>query len=121
MTPNQSPLRVPLLVLVFCVLAWGANAGQPEDRAFWLAAFSSGFLNQGEVDQLLGVPGTTQGGRIRDANCNMVVVQVRKRFDVAYPSGVGEPGVPPIGPAVANALLAATGKTYAKLPLGTKA
>lgn len=37
------------------------------------------------------------------------------------PSGVGEPGVPPIGPAVANALLAATGKTYAKLPLGTKA
>ena len=37
------------------------------------------------------------------------------------PSGVGEPGVPPIGPAVANALLAATGKTYAKLPLGLKA
>lgn len=33
------------------------------------------------------------------------------------PTGVGEPGVPPIGPAVANALRAATGKTVTKLPI----
>jgi isoquinoline 1-oxidoreductase beta subunit len=37
------------------------------------------------------------------------------------PTGVGEPGVPPIGPAVANALLAATGKTFNRLPIGLKA
>jgi isoquinoline 1-oxidoreductase beta subunit len=33
------------------------------------------------------------------------------------PTGVGEPGVPPIGAAVANALRAATGKTIQKLPI----
>ncbi len=47
----------------------------------------------------------------------MPTVEVHILPSDADPSGVGEPGTPPIAPAVANALSAITGKTFTRLPL----
>ena len=66
--------------------------------------FNAGFSNQSQVDTLLGVPGTTNKGRIRDVNCNAVIIQARRRADVCYPSGVGEPYMPNLYPTNFNAL-----------------
>jgi isoquinoline 1-oxidoreductase beta subunit len=70
---------------------------------------------------------TTAAGRVQQGNFNDYrVLRIGGTPDTrihlvpseAPPSGVGEPGVPPIAPAVANALFAATGKRFRELPLG---
>ena len=69
---------------------------------------------------------TLKEGKVEQSNFNdypvlrineMPQVEVHIVASTATPSGVGEPGVPPIAPAVANALFAATGKRLRNLPL----
>ncbi len=72
---------------------------------------------------------TAKGGRIVQGNFNNYrVLQIGMTPETrvhliessAPPAGVGEPGVPPIAPALANAIFAATGKRFRELPLGRK-
>jgi isoquinoline 1-oxidoreductase beta subunit len=48
---------------------------------------------------------------------DMPVVEVHIVPSTEKPTGVGEPGVPPLAPALANAVAAATGKRVRTLPL----
>jgi isoquinoline 1-oxidoreductase beta subunit len=70
---------------------------------------------------------TLKDGRVQQSNFHDYTVlrmnqvpkiEVHIMPSTNKPTGVGEPGTPPIGPAVANALSVLTGKTYRQLPLG---
>jgi isoquinoline 1-oxidoreductase beta subunit len=50
----------------------------------------------------------------------MPKVEVHIMPSAEPPTGVGEPGVAPVGPAVANAIFAATGKRHRVLPFSSK-
>ncbi len=68
------------------------------------------------------VDGEVQEGnfdRYRPLRINeMPTVEVHIVPSGEAPTGVGEPGLPPLAPALANALHAATGKRIRKLPVG---
>ncbi len=49
---------------------------------------------------------------------DMPAIEVHIVPSAEKPTGVGEPGVPPFAPALANAIFAATGKHITQLPLG---
>jgi isoquinoline 1-oxidoreductase beta subunit len=69
---------------------------------------------------------TIENGRVQQSNFNdfeVLRLPEAPEIDVeilasdAPPTGVGEPGLPPIAPAVANAVFAATGKRVRRLPI----
>jgi isoquinoline 1-oxidoreductase beta subunit len=73
---------------------------------------------------------TLKGGKVQQSNftdypvlglAEMPLVETHLVASAATPTGVGEPGTPPIAPAVANALYALTGTRFRSLPLKLKA
>jgi isoquinoline 1-oxidoreductase beta subunit len=78
-----------------------------------LALFGGITMKEGAIEQ-----SNFQGGarlvRIGDAPRRVHIELVSSE---APPGGVGEPGVPPVAPAIANALFALTGKRVRELPL----
>jgi len=72
---------------------------------------------------------TLKDGKVEQDNFNsyrvlrineMPKVEVHIMPSAEPPTGVGEPGVAPVGPAVANAIFAATGKRHRVLPFSSK-
>jgi isoquinoline 1-oxidoreductase beta subunit len=77
------------------------------------------------LSSILGEEITLEGGEVQQANYHtytplrieqMPEVEVHIVPSEAPPTGAGEPGVPPIGPAVANAVYQATRKRVRILP-----
>jgi isoquinoline 1-oxidoreductase beta subunit len=69
---------------------------------------------------------TVKDGRVEQSNFldypilridEMPVVETHIVTSQADPGGIGEPGVPPVAPAVVNAIFAATGKRIRQLPI----
>jgi isoquinoline 1-oxidoreductase beta subunit len=69
---------------------------------------------------------TIKDGRVEQSNFHdyemlrideMPVIEVHLVPSTEAPTGTGEPGLPPIAPAVANAIFAATGKRIRRLPI----
>ena len=105
---------------VVCALDCGIHVNPDQ-----IAAQMEGGIVYGLTAALYGEI-TIEKGRVQQSNFHdypmlrineMPVVEVHIVQSTEASGGVGEPGVPPIAPAVCNAIFAATGKRMRKLPI----
>ena len=100
-----NPERIRAQIEGACIMGLG-NALMSE------ITFKNGRVEQGNFDDYQVV-------RIDAAPSEIRVHIVPSAFDVP-PGGIGEPGVPPLAPALTNAIYAATGRRIRRLPIGNQ-
>lgn len=112
---------VPRVHKVWCAVDCGI-AVNPEV----IKAQMEGGIGYGLSAVLFNELALDEGGAVRQSNFHdyrslrigeMPEVEVAIIASAEPPTGVGEPGVPPVGPAVANAVRRLAGKTPRKLPM----
>jgi isoquinoline 1-oxidoreductase beta subunit len=83
------------------------------------AVFGTSVARTGQITATNGVIDQSNFSDYQVARMNDAPVHVDVQIveSTAPPAGVGEPGVPPIAPAICNAIFAATGKRVRELPL----
>tara|TARA_B100000686_G_scaffold355374_1_gene473875 strand:+ start:13808 stop:15976 length:2169 start_codon:yes stop_codon:yes gene_type:complete len=105
---------------VTCVIDCGQTVNPMTIRAQMQSAIVFGIgatlkseitVNKGKIDQ-----GNYDDYKVLRMH-EMPKIKVHIINNNEYPGGVGEPGLPPIAPAIANAVYAATGKRIRKLPI----
>lgn len=74
----------------------------------------------GEITWREGRPVQSNFSDYKVARMNVAPKEIRVHLvpSEAKPGGIGEPGVPPVAPALANAIFAATGRRIRSLPVG---
>jgi len=115
---NSGAVRIPN---VYTAVDAGivANPDMVRSQFEGAAVFGTSLARTGQITATNGVIDQSNFhdypvARMNDAPVNVDVQIVES---TAPPAGVGEPGVPPIAPALCNAIYAATGKRIRELPL----
>ena len=115
---DQGAVRIPRVVTAVDT-GIAANPEMVRSQFQGAAVFGTSLTRTGEITATNGVIDQSNYhnypvARMNDAPYHVDVHIVESS---APPAGVGEPGVPPIAPAICNAIFAATGKRVRELPL----
>lgn len=96
-----------------------ANPDMVRSQFQGAAVFGTSLTRSGEITATNGVIDQSNFHDYAVARMNDAPLQVDVHIveSSAPPAGVGEPGVPPMAPAICNAIYAATGKRVRELPL----